>query len=445
MTEPLSLTLLVQELQKIDFESSRTGKEKLLREFPYPGHLKDLLLLAHNPYHNFFLSPEAALASVQAELFKSGHPGGAEEANWADWMYAQQALLMPLALRQLTPAQAVPMIYNAWLKFGNPLTDLLRRVLKRSLLDGVGVKMINKIFDNLIPTFDIQLAEKPDIGKLNLPAQMEEKFDGVRILAFVEADRVKFMTRGGFEILLPHLEADILANKLTPGLVLDGELIGDKRQKVSGMVNRFIKGTAPADGDKNFRFKIFDMLYIEEWATKICQLTCQQRRGRLCRFWPNTAMTQVVEAYLVHSEEEIIVTTNRIIENGGEGTIVKNLDSLYEFKRSHAWMKFKGVFECDLRVTGTAPGKGKREGFIGAVTCSTDDGHVVVDVGSGFNDDDLAAMNEESPMGKIMTIRYNMMVQREGSKTWSLFLPRFVSIRLDKTDTDTIDTIERGF
>jgi glucose/arabinose dehydrogenase len=74
---------------------------------------------------------------------------------------------------------------------------------------------------------------------------------------------------------------------------------------------------------------------------------------------------------------------------------------------------------------------------MGSVTCVTKDGKLEVNVGSGFNDEDRK-MKPEDIVGKIITVKYNEIIQDKNKNKKSLFLPIFEEIRLDKTKADIL-------
>jgi DNA ligase-1 len=133
-----------------------------------------------------------------------------------------------------------------------------------------------------------------------------------------------------------------------------------------------------------------------------------------------------------------------IVKNGGEGVICKT-DAVYECKRSRNWIKLKEVNDCDLIVTGWIPGEGRRTGYVGSLCVSDSTGKLRVDVGSGFTDADLemfnGLINKNELIGKIVAIQYNLSItDKHGNH--SLFLPRFIEIRNDKSEADNINNVK---
>src|SRR5690606_4626477 len=123
---------------------------------------------------------------------------------------------------------------------------LLRRVLKRDLDCGVQVSTINKVWKNFIPKFTCMLAEK---GEPQFPCIAEEKYDGVRIVCSIDHNGdPTFFTRNG-NIAPFHTLREQVKNLRLYDTVLDGEVIGSDRQSVSGLVNKYLKGTAEENLD----------------------------------------------------------------------------------------------------------------------------------------------------------------------------------------------------
>jgi ATP-dependent DNA ligase len=116
-----------------------------------------------------------------------------------------------------------------------------------------------------------------------------------------------------------------------------------------------------------------------------------------------------------------------------EGIILKDVDSIWENKRSKSQVKFKGVLETDLRVVDIQMGTGKYEGMLGAIVCESSDGIIKVNVGSGFSDEQRKSLDY---IDKIVAIKYNARISNKQGEQ-SLFLPVFVETRDDKDIADS--------
>ena len=120
------------------------------------------------------------------------------------------------------------------------------------------------------------------------------------------------------------------------------------------------------------------------------------------------------------------------IAGGYEGIMLKDPDAGYKCKRSVAWLKLKPFIEVSLTVTAVEEGTGKNVGRLGALVCEgEDDGRrILVNVGSGFSDDDRVAYwtSREEVVGKIVEVRADAITQNQDG-TYSLRFPRFLHFR----------------
>ena len=74
--------------------------------------------------------------------------------------------------------------------------------------------------------------------------------------------------------------------------------------------------------------------------------------------------------------------------------------------------------------------------------CQSSDGKLKVNVGSGFTD---KQREQEPPIGKIITVKANDLIDKRESDVYSLFLPIYVETRLDKSEADAIERIQSIF
>jgi DNA ligase-1 len=73
---------------------------------------------------------------------------------------------------------------------------------------------------------------------------------------------------------------------------------------------------------------------------------------------------------------------------GGEGVMIRNPDTPYEYKRTANLLKWKGSIDGKATVSEEVPGTGKHEGRMGALWCEMFRGTTLVKfkVGTGFTD-----------------------------------------------------------
>ena len=342
---------------------------------------------------------------------------------------------------------------------------MLAKVLTKRVNIGIGAKLINKAVGKpLVPDPSLMLAEDDEaqIAKWSTIV-IEEKYDGVRVIAIVKGDSISYFTRSFNELPSRCLqkitrELKTLLNGAmvpAPGIFFDGELTDLNRKSVSGKVTQMLKG-APADsiGD-DMLYNIFDVEEADALDKGKGNNPFSQRRAlletmfrtnkldlivdRLDKKNDKEEMTSIVLANSITTDDHSLIhkTYKELVDVGGEGVIVKSPDHLYECKRSKSWIKIKEVNDCDLIIKGHYPGEGKREGYIGGLICEDASGTVKVKVGSGFTEEDLKTLsvNPDGLIGKIAACQYNVVIN-DKTGGWSLFLPRFIEVREDKDEAD---------
>jgi DNA ligase-1 len=327
------------------------------------------------------------------------------------------------------------------------LNKVLAKVLTKRMNIGVGAKLINKaVGKELIPDPSLMLAEDDHkaIDKWD-SIVCEEKYDGVRVICVIEDRIPKFYTRAFNELdskFLTKIANQLLVISLgIDNIFFDGELTDLDRKGVSGKVNQMLKGSPKESIGDDLLFNTFDIDPITSIRGGKGITPYTQRRELLEKLFENTKTPNIVLArkWEAKTKEELMPIYDQIVANGGEGVIMKDPTHVYECKRSKSWIKFKEVEDCDLEVTGWYPGEGKREGFIGGFDCKDLSGNYQVKVGSGFTEADLKMLSKDpdSYIGKIVTIQYNVPIEdKNGNK--SLFLPRFIEVRSDKTEPEDL-------
>jgi len=327
---------------------------------------------------------------------------------------------------------------------------MLGKILTKRLNIGIGAKLINKAFaKDVIPDPSLMLAED-DENEINKWEKIicEEKYDGVRVIAFISNDDVKFYTRAFNEIPNRYLKAiseECLKLKVKSGLLgdwfFDGELTDINRKSVSGKVNQMLKGSPAESIGDDLIFNVFDLEDGDVLKTGKGVIPFEVRRDTLEGIFKGIELNSIIlaESFVTKEKEDLYTYYKKVVEKGGEGVILKNPNHVYECKRSKNWIKLKEVNECDLIVKGFYPGEGKREGLIGGFICEDSSGKVKVKIGSGFTDEDLKELSKHPDyyINKIVAVQYNVIINDKNGN-WSLFLPRFVEIRSDKDTADNL-------
>jgi len=310
--------------------------------------------------------------------------------------------------------------------------EIFRLILGGSLRAGISVTTINKAYPGLIPVFKVMLAK--DVPVRKFPCIASTKYDGVRLTAFVVFSTtgdtlVRLILRSGKQIHIKSLEYEMSRQ---PAGVYDGELVAgdglqESRTKITGSVNRCLKGS---DTDiKDFTFCIFDMLDHAEWTEQQTSRPYIKRILTMNEGLKQNSKVRMADLCTMTDLDMVNAFYADRLAHGYEGIIVRYSHDPYEWKRSEKLIKMKATKECVLECVGTTEGTGKYAGMIGALNCrgSLGDTYIMVKLGSGLTDHDRE-MPPSHFIGKDIDVLYNDIVKSETNDFHSLFLPRFKRI-----------------
>ncbi len=267
------------------------------------------------------------------------------------------------------------------------------------------------------------------------------KYDGVRV-QYVDG---KIFTRTGKEIKFPkgsHMSNYMDAFEHPKRIAVDGEMLVYTeragfplpRKTISGILNKAIKGTLTASECDSYHFFIvaFDTITNDEHDPYI------KRFDRIVDLdLPSfISSTGYVKVESVAKAKDMF---KEIRKSGLEGIVLKSTNNSWQPKRVTDMIKMKEELTVDLKVVAHEDGKGRCEGMLGALVCETADGKIRVSVGTGLTDEDR--MNPP-PIGSIVEIKYNEVIDSKVNDTLSLFLPVYIQTRNDKTVADNLKDIQ---
>jgi bifunctional non-homologous end joining protein LigD len=210
----------------------------------------------------------------------------------------------------------------------------------------------------------------------------EEKYDGIRMLAYKEGSHISLVSRNAIDRTDRYPAIAEALRKLNPDtLLLDGEIVVFDAKGIS----RF---QLLQQGKGTPEFAVFDCLY---------------RDGKDLRREPLAARRKMLHS-LAHFETPLRLSLQvaddglkafRIAaQRGLEGVLCKNLASFYESRRSQQWLKVKVHQEQEFVIGGYTKPKGSRIDF-GALLLGFYDHkglHFVGKVGTGFDEETLRSL-----------------------------------------------------
>jgi DNA ligase-1 len=341
-------------------------------------------------------------------------------------------LLDKLASRELTGNAAKEAIEKALKSLTPKSAELLTKIIKKDLVAGFSAKAVNKAAPGTIYTFECMLAHKFEEKRITFPIAVEPKYDGVRCLAMVKNDEVKFFSRTGKEYLnYEHIGVDLLTllekSGITEDWVFDGEAMAETFNETVGSARR--SGGNALDS-KYYYFESMSAKDFEEGN----KLPHAKRRAAMNEMTgQNLEYDYIVKTPMIIAKnlDNIMDMYTRILGEGGEGVIVKPLRGLYQRKRSYDWLKIKDMNSADCVIRGTFEGEGTMVGTLGGFIVDFKD--VEVRVGSGLTGAmrSLVWSDRGSVNGKMIEVQYH-----EVTPDGSLRHPRFIKFRDDKPLSD---------
>lgn len=435
--------------EQLENTSSTKQKQAILEENKDNGTLKKWLYYTYNPYYNY------GILSLPDECWNENKTANKYVGCVNEKFFE---LLDNLRNRIFTGNLAKEKIIYFCQRVDEETVSCLSATLGRTLDCGVSVATINKVWKNLIPEFNIAKANPLDSENqiTKYPVQVEQKMNGVRVIIMNDEDTIHIFSSNGNEVPQERLmnlrkSVQILArNSGYDSFVLDGELVSKNRKTVSGVFNKALKDTLTTaeEFDAELIYTVFDLLSVKAWQSQESDTPLSTRLKQMAILLSdkNLLGTDIVRVTSVAANDYKAITAmyKDIIQSGGEGVIVKDLNAPYSFTRSDDWLKVKNISEADLRIVGFTKGTGKRTNTIGAIVVESKDRKIQVSVGSGLTDSDLEyfSKHQDKLVGRIITVAYNEIItDKDGN--YSLFLPRFIELRNDKTEADSFDKIKR--
>jgi bifunctional non-homologous end joining protein LigD len=214
----------------------------------------------------------------------------------------------------------------------------------------------------------------------------EEKYDGYRILAYKEGNRVSLVSRNGKDRSdMFYLVAKALAKLPGRTLLLDGEVVAFDSQRVS-------------------RFQLLQDLQVEP---SYAVFDCLYKNGHDLRARPLAERREELEKVvgITAARRKQIFPSARLASNGleafqlvrkkgYEGVVAKDASAPYIEGRSNKWLKVKVRQEDEFLIVGYTPPSGAREYFGALLLAAYDKGQLryVGKLGTGFNQETLSEL-----------------------------------------------------
>lgn len=414
-----STLIAFQAIKEVKEAKTPNQKMEVLNEYSANTALQTILYYTYNPYLKYGITKKVF------EKYKA-----TESPKGQDSLYS---LLDELAASNINDSLRQRVV-NFISMFSSEFKEIMIGIMCKDLKLGISQTTINKVWPELIPTFELQLAARYQNVKLeeNEHIWVTEKFDGIRCVCIIENGTIKFMTRQGKEIKgLLDIEESIKKTGCF-STVIDGELLyngeckdsAEQYKKTTKIVN------SKMEDKKDIAFNVFDIISLDEFKKGESSQLYEFRRTTLDSL-PQSDVFKVAPVLYEGTDHSKIMECHReMVAKHKEGVMV-NRNATYKCTRTKDLLKVKVMSDMDLRIIGYEEGKGENEGKLGAFIVDYKGNEV--NVGSGYSKIQREEFwkNKDMFIGRIIKVQY-FEESKNANGGISLRFPVFLELRADK-------------
>jgi DNA ligase-1 len=409
-----------------------------------------------------------------------------------DLDFAVDALEYALSTRDVTGHEACQLVADLIANLNDEDANLIKQIINRDLRINVGKTQINKVWKGLItkPVYmRCDIYSEKTAKNIDFPAPVQLKADGTYREMKVHDKSVTSRSRSGepyeYPLIFNQMQNypdgytfgeltvkcnDAILNELLPKLeksdkkygTEDAKELTEAYQSAKSKGEEYILPRSLGNGlinsdsppHDNIYFDVWDYLTLDEYdkaAKKDKENPCltpySERWAKLQEILETNQGTHIalIDCLIVNNVQEALQYCSTWMNKGYEGAVLKDFGGVFKDGTPNYQLKLKLEISLEVRITGTNDGKvgTKREGKVGSIEFQNDEGTIKGNT-SGFSDkqmDEFTAIRNELP-GSIMTVECNDLTKGRGNSYYALSHPRFIEIRKDRDDTDTL---ERAF
>ena len=338
--------------------------------------------------------------------------------------------------------------------------EFLKMVLFKDLRVGMNIKKFQKIWPDfciLYPYMGCCPFNTKNLNALVFPCYAQTKMDGTYCNVIIDTKNktVEYASRQSKPQPMKGCFLDKFCDNwvgdehFTDKFVLTGEaLVWDNiknkplpRKLSNGILRREVKTQDELD---RIHYVCWDFIPYDKFIEKQWNVPYKDRytwlKTRLNDFM---GKLHIVNTWEVNSLEEAEKIFDEQYANGEEGIVLKELSQIWQDGKPKGQVKMKAEKDCDLRMIGFYEGKGNYSGMCGNIQCISEDNLLEVYVKPRTPKDAMEIWNnQEFYKNKILAVTFNEVITSETKDKPSLYLPRFVEIRDDKSVADTYQMIK---
>tara|TARA_R110001632_G_scaffold122389_1_gene235045 strand:+ start:27 stop:1292 length:1266 start_codon:yes stop_codon:yes gene_type:complete len=386
-------------IDKMRATSSSTDKIAIIAQSD--AFIRDVIEATYNPYKQYYVTSKTC--KKNSEKVASGP------------VIPLLKLLNMLSTREVTGHDAIKLV-NRFAQ-ANVGWDLIYKIIDKDLDIRVGASIINKAIPNLIPTFNVALAQEYK-GKCdwNDSWYASRKLDGVRCLAVTDENgKCTLYSRMGKELTtLNKVKKAIEATGII-NTVFDGEIClvdenGD--EDFQGVMKQLRRKDHQIE---NPVFMVFDMIHKPEFDNKkggeVLSLRLAKLRGWFNGKFINDNTLRYCQQYEITDGRHFDMWSQMAADKKWEGFMIRK-DVGYEGKRSKNLQKVKKFYDAEYVVVDydndnhEVVRNGRSETIKMLAQVWIEHKGYRVKVGSGWSQEQRLQYMDGSIVGKTITVQY---------------------------------------
>lgn len=370
--------------------------------------------------------------------------------------------LSALAQRKVTGQAGIDFLKKTLETLSDADATVVARIIERDLKCGTSDSIASRTWEGLVPEFPYMrcslLKGVKNIDKWDWKNGVYSQLKGDGMFcntdlvdggAVMSSRSGKVFPAAPFTAMLDEAVSVFPQDHRVIGEMLverDGKIL--PRQIGNGILNSVAKGEDFDKGDKPV-LMVWDIVPSEFAIPDGRYSVSYKERFEALKKCLKKPMKSVIliPTRMVHSMKEAYAHYFELVMEGLEGSIIKNPAGDWFDGTSKDQIKLKVECDVDLEIEGFNPGNGKNAATFGSVAVKSSDNKLKVNV-SGFSDADRLKIhkNRVALTGTIMTVKFNSILPPSGnSKFYSLFLPRCVELRTDKSKADSLARVQEQF
>jgi len=439
-----------QIFDEIAAESGTNEKMNILTKYKDNDVLVNVLYQANSKRVKFYMKQIPEYTLCTGECYN------------LDWALIQLSLF---SSRAMTGNVAIQHLKKILESLSIDDAYIIKRIIEKDCKIGMGTRNINKVIPNLIEKtgyMGCKPYSKDLITKLLAKGACysQEKMDGRYINIVIKDHIIINESRQGEPTIMdnPAFMAELAQ---LPDCVINAELTmaGVERYESNGIISSLISiANKQAEGEditksvnkletkhmpyrealNAVRVTAWDILTLEEYATRKCIRPYSERLNALRKALQGFDMLSIVETREVTTVEEVMGHFEQMLKENKEGTVVKSKDGVWKDGKPVYQTKVKREINIDLKIIGFNYGTGKNSSLISSVNAESEDGLLKTSP-TGINEDDMnyITSHQDELLNTIVEVKCSGLSQ-DNKGNFSLLHPVYKLLRNDKIIANTL-------